>query len=80
MRRKADEDNEGHVAAPMPGTISSMQVRSGDRVKAGDTLLTLEAMKMETALRAPRDGTVAEILVKIADIVAARDLVVVLDR
>ena len=58
-RRKADEDNEGHVAAPMPGTISSMQVRSGDRVKAGDTLLTLEAMKMETALRAPRDGTVA---------------------
>jgi len=79
-RRKADEDNEGHVAAPMRGTISSMQVRSGDRVKAGDTLLTLEAMKMETALRAPRDGTVAEVLVKIADTVAAHDLVVVLDR
>ncbi|MBX9651959.1 MAG: pyruvate carboxylase [Xanthobacteraceae bacterium] len=78
-RRKADEDNECHVAAPMPGTISSVQVRSGDRVKAGDTLLTLEAMKMETALRAPRDGTVAEVVVKIADSVAARDLVIVLD-
>lgn len=56
-----------------------MQVRSGDRVKAGDSLLTLEAMKMEAALRASRDGTVVEVVVKIADTVVARDLVIVLD-
>ena len=41
----------------MPGSISTVAVKAGQPVKAGDVLLTIEAMKMETALRAPRDAT-----------------------
>ncbi len=58
-RRKAEEGNETHVAAPMPGAIATIAVRKGEIVKQGDVLLTIEAMKMETALHAPRDGTVS---------------------
>ena len=49
--RKAEEGNEAHVAAPMPGAVSSVAVKKGEKVKAGDVLLTIEAMKMETVLQ-----------------------------
>ena len=52
--------------APMPGSVSTVAVRAGQPVKAGDVLLTIEAMKMETALHAPRDGVVKEVLVHAA--------------
>src|SRR6185436_11958746 len=61
-RRKVEESNDAHVAAPMPGVVSVLAVKQGQQVKAGDLVLTIEAMKMETALHAPRDGTVQEIL------------------
>ena len=73
-RRKADETDESHIAAPMPGVVSSLVVKAGDAVKAGDVLLTLEAMKMETALHAPRDGRIAELLVSRGTQVDAKDL------
>lgn len=47
------------VSAPMPGTILSIKVKSGDTVKRGDILLILEAMKMENEILAAADGTVA---------------------
>jgi biotin carboxyl carrier protein len=50
------------VAAPMPGTIISIAKNPGDSVKRGDTLLVLEAMKMENEIAAPRDGVVAQVL------------------
>ncbi len=78
-RRKAEEGNDSHVAAPMPGSVSTISVRVGQPVKAGDVLLTIEAMKMETALHAPRDGTVKEILVHAASPIDAKDLLVVLE-
>ena len=53
-RRKAEDGNDAHVAAPMPGTVATVAVRAGQPVKAGDVLLTIEAMKMETALHAPK--------------------------
>ncbi len=62
-RRKAEEGNALHVAAPMPGVVSTLAVQTGQAVKAGDVLLSIEAMKMETALHAERDGTIAEVLV-----------------
>jgi len=76
-RRKAEPGNEAHVGAPMPGIVSMLAVSSGQQVKAGDILLSIEAMKMETALRAERDGTVAEVLVKAGDPIDAKDLLVV---
>jgi len=49
------------VSAPMPGTILSINVNTGDTVKKGQVLLILEAMKMENEIVAPRDGKVASI-------------------
>jgi pyruvate carboxylase len=74
----ADPDNPNHIAAPMPGKISSVAVTRGRAVKAGDRLLSIEAMKMETAIYAPRDATVAEVAVQTGSTVRIRDLLVVL--
>ena len=79
VRRKAEEGNDSHVAAPMPGAVSTIAVRQGQEVKAGDIVATLEAMKMETSLHAPRDGKVAEILVSPGQQIDARDLLMVLE-
>ncbi len=76
-RRKAEAGNPAHVGAPMPGVVSTIAVAAGGPVKAGDVLLSIEAMKMETALHAERDGTVAEVLVKAGDQIDAKDLLVV---
>ena len=51
------------VNSPMPGTVLDVQIKPGDYVKSGDTLLVLEAMKMENAIVAPKDGKVAEVYV-----------------
>ena len=52
---------QGNVAAPMPGAITAVAVAEGDLVKAGQTLMVLEAMKMEHTIVAPGDGKVATI-------------------
>ncbi len=78
-RRKAEEGNDAHVAAPMPGAISTVAVKPGQQVKAGDVLLTIEAMKMETALHALRAGTVNHILVSPGQPVDAKDLLIILE-
>ncbi len=78
-RRKAEDGNDSHVAAPMPGAVSTIAVQKGQQVKAGDIVATLEAMKMETSLHAARDGKVAEILVSPGQQIDARDLLMVLE-
>lgn len=50
------------VKAPMPGTVVSVQCAPGDAVKRGQPLVTIESMKLQTALVAPRDGVVAAVL------------------
>ena len=77
-RAKADPANADHVAAPMPGKVSNVAVTAGMAVRAGDRLLSIEAMKMETAVYAPRAAKVAEVLVQPNSVVAAKDLLVVL--
>jgi pyruvate carboxylase len=76
---KADPDDPNHVAAPMPGKVSTIAVQKGQPVKEGERLLSIEAMKMETAVYAPRDATVAQVLVKPGSVIVARDLLVVLE-
>ncbi len=78
QRAKADPANPDHVAAPMPGKVSAVAVTAGQAVRAGDRLLSIEAMKMETAVYSPRAGRVADVLVQPNSIVAAKDLLVVL--
>jgi len=76
---KIDEDNPGHIGAPMPGTIVTVAVAPGQKVARGDVLACLEAMKMETMLRAERDGTVRQVHVKPGSAVAAKDLLIELE-
>jgi pyruvate carboxylase len=78
QRPKAAPDNELHVGAPMPGKVSSVAAKAGQVVQSGERLLSIEAMKMETAVYSPRDGSVAEVLVTPGTVVEARDLLVVL--
>jgi pyruvate carboxylase len=76
---KADADNPKHVAAPMPGRIVSIAVKKGQKIERGDALLAIEAMKMETLLRAERDGTVKAIPAAVGMSVEAHDLLVELE-
>ena len=55
------------VKAPLPGTISSINVKVGDKVNVGDTVLVLEAMKMQNNIEAENSGTVTSILVNQGD-------------
>jgi pyruvate carboxylase len=73
---KAEPGNPAHVAAPMPGMVSSVAVKAGQKVRAGDLLLVLEAMKMETAVHVEHDGTVEEVVTGIGTQVDAKDLMV----
>ncbi|MAA99757.1 MAG: pyruvate carboxylase [Stappia sp.] len=75
-RRKVDPGNTAHVGAPMPGVISTVAVKPGQQVATGDVLVSIEAMKMETALHADRAGTIAEVLVTPGQQVDAKDLLV----
>ncbi|MDP2689575.1 MAG: biotin/lipoyl-containing protein, partial [Deltaproteobacteria bacterium] len=60
---------EGDVTTPIPGKVTSIKVQAGAKVSEGDTLLTVEAMKMENEVHTPINGTVKKILVKIGDTV-----------
>jgi pyruvate carboxylase len=76
-RRKAEPGNAAHVGAPMPGVISRVFVAAGEAMSAGDVLVSIEAMKMETAIHAEKDGTIAEVLVKAGDQIDAKDMLIV---
>jgi len=66
------------ITSPMPGTILDVKVNVGDKVKFGQTLAILEAMKMENDIPATADGEVAEIKVKKGDAVETDSVLIVL--
>lgn len=67
------------VASPMPGTIVSIKVKTGDVVKAGDILLILESMKIENEIPAPRDGKIKQIFVAEGKYVRRREPLVAIE-
>jgi pyruvate carboxylase len=75
-RRQADPADPLQVPAPMPGMVVTVAVKPGQKVRAGDPLVSIEAMKMETQIRAERDGKVKAVHVKPSDVVEAHDLLV----
>ena len=79
-RVKAEPGNALQIGAPMPGMIASMAVTVGHKVKEGDPLLTLEAMKMFTTVTAPCAGTIAALDVAVGNTVEAKDLMVTLTK
>jgi biotin carboxyl carrier protein len=70
---------EGSVHAPMPGKVVKVLVQAGDKVRAGQGIVVVEAMKMENELRAPSDGTVREVRVSVGQTVEIRETLVVVE-
>jgi pyruvate carboxylase len=78
-KRKVDPTKPGEVSAPIPGAVTLLHVSTGETVSKGDSLLVLEAMKMQTTIYAPVAGTVKEVCVKTHDTVEARDLLLTIE-
>ncbi len=69
-------DQADHIATPMPAKIVKILVNEGDKVKKGQTLLVVSAMKMEIEHKAPRDGSIKKIRVKEEDTVNVNDYLI----
>lgn len=79
VRPKAELGNANHVGAPMPGVVASVAAEAGKKVKQGDLLLTIEAMKMESGLHADRDATIKAVHVTPGAQIDAKDLLIELE-
>jgi propionyl-CoA carboxylase alpha chain len=73
------EVQAGGLVAPMPGTVIDLKVKKGSKVKAGDTLVILEAMKMEHSIKASEDGVISELFISDNDQVENGALLMVLN-
>ena len=77
QRRRAAPQSEGDLRAPMAGKVIQVMIEPGDQVKSGDTLVILEAMKMEQQIVAPRDGSIDRVRCREGDqVTAGMELVV----
>ena len=75
-RKRYEPGNPGQVTARIPGLIQRVEVRPGQRVRRGEALLVLEAMKMANEIGAPRDGVVRAVHVSSGEMVAKGQLLV----
>ncbi|MBP1619073.1 MAG: acetyl-CoA carboxylase biotin carboxyl carrier protein subunit [Bacteroidetes bacterium] len=80
LATQASESTSIRLKAPMPGKILEVMVRTGDSVKAGDTLLILEAMKMQNAILASTKGVIKKVHVKEGDTTSKSDLLIELEK
>ena len=78
-RQARVETATGAIRSPLPGKVVSIKCSVGDSVKAGDTVLVLESMKMENAIMAPKSGRVKEIPVVEGANVALDDVLLVIE-
>jgi propionyl-CoA carboxylase alpha chain len=67
MPEKAPPDLSQFLLSPMPGLLAEVAVKVGQEVRAGETLVVIEAMKMQNIMKAENDGVVAEVLAKQGD-------------
>jgi biotin carboxyl carrier protein len=70
---------EARITSPMPGNVVSVLVSKGDRVKYGDPVIILEAMKMKNEIPAPADGIIREIRVKEGDTIDSEDIIAIIE-
>ena len=75
----ANVNTANAVKAPLPGTITSIEVAVGQEMKAGDTVVVLEAMKMQNNIEAEKDGKVTAICVKPGQAVLEEDALIVIE-
>ena len=76
---KPSQNQKGAVCAPMNGMILSIRAKTGDAVKAGDVVATIEAMKMASEISAPQDGIVTGIFAYEGELVNAKDVIMVIE-
>jgi pyruvate carboxylase len=76
---KADPNQPGQIGAPIPGVVSTVAVELNQKLKKGDRLLVMEAMKMQSTVYAPVGGTVKQLLVQPGGHVEAKDLLLVIE-
>ncbi len=79
MKRGGEEEQDNKIVAPMPGKIVKIPVSKGDKLKAGDIAVVLEAMKMQSNFKVTSDCTVRDILVNEGDAVNANQELILLD-
>lgn len=77
---QADPDNPGQLGMPLNGNVVKVNVAAGDTVKTGQVLVTTEAMKMETAVKAPFSGTVEKVYAHVGDALKSQDLLLTLKK
>jgi pyruvate carboxylase len=75
-RPKATAGDDTHIGAPMPGVVATIAAIAGKKVKQGDLLLTIEAMKMETGIHAERDAVIKAVHVTAGSQIDAKDLLI----
>jgi pyruvate carboxylase len=80
VRERANPDVLGEVGAPMSGAVIEVKVAAGETVKAGQPLVVLSAMKMETVVAAPMAGRLRHVAVVTGDSLAAGDLLLVIEK
>jgi pyruvate carboxylase len=78
-RVKADPGKPGEVGAPIPGAITILHIKSGQRIQKGERLLVMEAMKMQSTVYAPVTGVVKKVYVSAHENVEARDLLLTIE-
>ncbi len=79
VRAKADLSKPGEVGAPIPGSVTALHVKVGQRVKKGERLLVMEAMKMQSTVYSPVEGNVKTLAVSAHENVEARDLLLTIE-
>ena len=74
-----DAEGDNSISSPMPGKVVKIPVNIGEKVTSGQTLIVVEAMKMQSEFKATADRTVSDILVKEGDIVNAHQVMIKLE-
>ncbi|MDG1135809.1 MAG: acetyl-CoA carboxylase biotin carboxyl carrier protein subunit [Bacteroidales bacterium] len=78
-RKSADDDDHAFISTPMPGKIVKILVKEGDKVKGGDTVVVVSAMKMESEYKVVKDRTITKVLVKEGDNIEGDQPLIMLD-
>ncbi|MBG0781361.1 MAG: acetyl-CoA carboxylase biotin carboxyl carrier protein subunit [Bacteroidales bacterium] len=78
-RKKDDGEDEKVIASPMPGKVVKVLVKEGDEVKAGETVVVVSAMKMESEYKVKQDRVIKKVLVKEGDTVAGDQPMVIIE-
>ncbi len=78
-RNSGDLDDDNTISSPMPGKVVKILVKKGDKIKAGDTVVIISAMKMESEYKVKKDRLIIDVLVKEGDIIDGNQPLVIIE-